>query len=89
MKRASTLFIADSGSTRHALSSRICLANYRVSPDHYLSTGSGKDFKVEGIGDLIVGVQSEVEHKRGVITTQIIPLKGVLYVPGLTSKLLS
>lgn len=90
VKRASTLFIADSGSTRHAvIPSMYGTTNYCLIPDHTMSTTSCDDLKVQGIGDLAVGFRSDSEQKPGATMTQIIPLKDALYIPGLTGNLLS
>lgn len=65
------------------------MTNYRELPGDHLSTASGEDLKVEGMGDLVVGSRSDSEQKPGTTMTQIIQLNDVLYVAGLTSNLLS
>ena len=55
MENASRLFIADSGTTRHAVNSKIGMTNYRLLSDHTLSAASGEHLEVEGMGDLYVG----------------------------------
>lgn len=56
MERASTLFVADSGTTRHAVNFKYSMTNYPVLPDHNLSTGSGEDLETEGY--LVLGTLS-------------------------------
>ena len=69
------LIIADSGTTRHAVNSKIGMTNYRLLSDYTLSTASGEPLEVEGMSDLYVGFRSDSEQKPGTMMNHIIQLK--------------
>lgn len=89
LEKALRLFIADSGSTQHAVSSKIGMTNYRLLSSYTLFTASAEHLVGEGMGDLYVDFRSNYEQKPGTLMIHIIGLKDIIYVPGLISNLQS
>ena len=76
-------FLLDSACTEHMSNDKSRFVNMRKSSEKYVLVGNGEKLNVNGVGDILINVDSMNGNSRKCT------LKNVLYVPNLRHNLLS